>query len=730
MKKLLELVMIVKNSGEILRECLRNNKQWIDEWTIIDTGSVDSTVNIIKEELKDIKGNLYFSEFIDFSSARNKSLELSSKKCKYTIILDDSYKIHGGDKLRKILEKSNESALSLKIGKYNNYSLNNDYYSIRIIKSNEKLKYKYRIHEIIDIDEHKVKKIEDINIFINDLDDYNHFIRTNKRGKNDIKLLLLDYKDNPKNPRTVYFLARMYYITEEYKESLKFYKILKELKDSDDLYYKFTAEYEIININYYLDKDKNKFINELIKLQKKYTIRAEPGYKLVSLYMEENKLINAENLIEKLILVKKPEYINVILDTDIYDYNIPYMYIEIKLLLKKIDNKVITILKELLKKYPNNQELLNIKYNLSYDMNGKNLLDISSIKLSNNKTIVIHIGSIVECFNPKIQDKRISGSEIVAINIAKEFYNLGYRVFIFGSFENKNLNINYECIHENIEYIDLKYFNEFVLKYVVDYLIISRQITNLVYYNNIKNVYLWVHDTLPDFRNAKGLQTHKTKFKKIICVSEWQQNNLKDKLCIPDYLYYKSRNAIYIDRFLNKNIEKIPYRFIYSSDPSRGLSYLIEMIPKIKEKYNQTTLFIFANETCIDNVTLDKIKKLDYVFLYPRLNQESIAIEYLKSDVWLYPTDFKETYCITAVEAMVAKCLVATVNYAALGEIVNNRGILCKNPIEDNMNELLKKLFFVLDNPDLKNNLIEKSFNWAVKQTYNLLAKEWINDIF
>ena len=84
--KLLELVMIVKNSGELLRDCLRINKKFIDHWTIIDTGSSDNTKYIITDELKDIPGTLYEEDFIDFSTTRNRSIELSSKKCKYTII--------------------------------------------------------------------------------------------------------------------------------------------------------------------------------------------------------------------------------------------------------------------------------------------------------------------------------------------------------------------------------------------------------------------------------------------------------------------------------------------------------------------------------------------------------------------------------------------------------------------------------------------------------------------
>ena len=102
---LLELCMIVKDSGDVLRQCLKENKNWIDYWTILDTGSCDNTKEIIKEELKNIPGTLHEGEFVDFSQARNLALSLVSKKCKYIIMLDDSYILHGGNKLKDILKK-------------------------------------------------------------------------------------------------------------------------------------------------------------------------------------------------------------------------------------------------------------------------------------------------------------------------------------------------------------------------------------------------------------------------------------------------------------------------------------------------------------------------------------------------------------------------------------------------------------------------------------------------
>ena len=55
---ILELVMIVKNSGEVLRKCLKSVKPYIDHWTILDTGSIDNTKDIIDNVSIKIKETL------------------------------------------------------------------------------------------------------------------------------------------------------------------------------------------------------------------------------------------------------------------------------------------------------------------------------------------------------------------------------------------------------------------------------------------------------------------------------------------------------------------------------------------------------------------------------------------------------------------------------------------------------------------------------------------------
>ena len=99
---------------------------------------------------------------------------------------------------------------------------------------------------------------------------------------------------------------------------------------------------------------------------------------------------------------------------------------------------------------------------------------------------------------------------------------------------------------------------------------------------------------------------------------------------------------------------------------------------------------------------------------------------YVKSDIFFYPTDFKETYCITALESMCSRCLVVTVKLAALTEIVEGKGVLCDYPFRENTDELLEKLYFVLDRPKLKAHFVNTAYNWGIEQTYERLAEEWI----
>jgi len=73
---LLGVVMIVKNEARGMKETIASFRNHIDHWTILDTGSTDGTQEIIRKELKGVPGNLFEESFVDFSSTKNRALEL------------------------------------------------------------------------------------------------------------------------------------------------------------------------------------------------------------------------------------------------------------------------------------------------------------------------------------------------------------------------------------------------------------------------------------------------------------------------------------------------------------------------------------------------------------------------------------------------------------------------------------------------------------------------------
>jgi glycosyltransferase involved in cell wall biosynthesis len=712
--------MIVKNSGEVLRKCLKSIKPHIDHWTILDTGSTDQTPDIIKQELNGVPGQLFHEPFVDFSTSRNRAFELSPKTCKYMIVLDDSYVLHGGSDLRECLPLFNEPLYSLKIGTMTENKLDQYYFSSRLVKSSlvpHTLYYKGRVHEAI---YHSHILIDDKHIFINDIKDSNHAIRSSNRLQKDIDHLLLEEKDDPTNPRTYYYLIRYYVITKEYPLALQYCDKLSSLKNLDREY-QFCVAYEKPSIQFEIDNDTARLKRSMIKAHKKFPERSETMYKVAVLLYNEGQYSDVAYITERLLKIKPPTVIITIMDTSIYDYYIPYLHVDTHFKLGQFE-KAIPLLRTMLEHYPSDQPLLNMKYTVC------DKTVYHPISLSNNATVVIHMGYFYHEWDPK-KETKISGSEYMAMNMAKQLTKLGYRVFVFGQFESADSKskdyVNYQGTYQGVQYIDLNYYQEFSLKYNIDYLIISRHVSNLTYYDNIKNVYLWVHDILPFFSPyACTFQFHRTKFKGLITLSNWQKEFVQKELGVDEQYMILSRNAIFAERFM-KMAPKIPFRFIYIADASRGLEHLIHLIPKIKERYPQTTLSIFCKTELIDQSLMNTIELLDYVALHPRVSQDRISSELLQSDIWLYPTHFRETYCISALEAMAAGCLVATVKYAGLKDTVGDRGIMCDEPIDKNYDSLLEKLFFVLDRPEIKERYVIKAREWALQQTYENLALEW-----
>jgi len=713
--KLLQLVMIVKNGSEPLKNTLLAIKDYIDNWTILDTGSTDGSQDCIREILRDIPGNLYEEPFIDFEVSRNRSLELAGANCEYNIILDDSYILHGGTKLREFLKNNTENdAFSLIIQDDNSL-----YESIRITRTSKNLRFKYKVHEMIISKNHLL--ITDNDIFIQDVSDNKHKVRSTERHNRDIEVLLQEHKKYPKDTRIIFYIANTYLALERYDDAMVFYNKRVKLAKKDNEHEVYMALYRI-GMLYDHKKDWNNAEKYYMKAYNMRPFRAEPIYQIAKYYYKKDELNKAEIFLSNLIKIQIPP-ISLdcfIVDHKIYKFEIPYLLIELYFKKGKTNieykNNGIILAEKLYKDFPDSVLLRNMLYNSRPDQ-------IYTVKKFNKKCIVINCGNTCKPWCPiNYTNSGISGSEFMAMNLAKMFVLRDYKVFMFTNCT------NLEGVYDNVEYLDISKYEDFIQKTYIDYLIVSRFPDYLRYYNNIENVYFWLHDVLPF---DPEFQTHKTKFKKIICLSEWHKNFFIDEYKFPIHKVDIIGNAIDFTRFTKS--EKIPYRFIYSSSYDRGLNFLLKMFPKIHKKYPTSELHVFIEEkshSLFKNTQEYKDYK-DFIFIKPRISQSELSIEMMKSDIWLYPTDFTETYCITALEAQASKCLCVATDLAALNTIIGNRGILVKGSIaeESTQNKLLEELFIVLDDPIKKQNLIESGYNWAMKQDFSYITNKW-QDLF
>ena len=87
-KPTIGLAMIVRNESAVISRALNSVKDFIDVWTIVDTGSTDNTVEIIRNELNGIPGALYERTWVNFGHNRNELLELARGTSDFLILLD------------------------------------------------------------------------------------------------------------------------------------------------------------------------------------------------------------------------------------------------------------------------------------------------------------------------------------------------------------------------------------------------------------------------------------------------------------------------------------------------------------------------------------------------------------------------------------------------------------------------------------------------------------------
>jgi tetratricopeptide (TPR) repeat protein len=201
---------------------------------------------------------------------------------------------------------------------------------------------------------------------------------------------------------------------------------------------------------------------------------------------------------------------------------------------------------------------------------------------------------------------------------------------------------------------------------------------------------------------------------------------------VPEEKFVVIGNGIDLSRFQEKT-KKEPARIIYTSTANRGLESILNWWPDIKKAVPQAELHVFYGWNTFYELNKENPERMawmesmklmmeqDGIVQHGRVDQITLAKEMLMSSIWLYPTEFPEIHCITALEMQAAKVYPITSGYAALAE-TQQSGV--KIPVE-NKEKYVAEIVNAVENPDLLKKDLQNGLDYVKSCSWELVTNKW-----
>jgi len=317
------LNMIVRNESAIIERCLGNLIQIIDFIVITDTGSSDSTIEIINKFIKQnkpkISGKVYQDKWVNFAVNRTNSVYNAKNYLKsIKANLGNVYLLFIDADMIVELDKFNKSDLKLDyylIKQFNPYI---SYYNTRLVRASLDLEYKSVTHEYLDVNtpEATSEKLETIKI--DDIGDggcktLESACSTDKFDR-DIKLLTQGILDEPENSRYYFYLAQSYKDINDKTNSIKYYKLRAEMGGwFEEVFYSYLMLGQLV----YPDKECIEYFTKSFETSGK--ARAEPIYWLAKYWIEKKYYIKGYEYVSQGLKIPYPSDQYLFINDSIYN---------------------------------------------------------------------------------------------------------------------------------------------------------------------------------------------------------------------------------------------------------------------------------------------------------------------------------------------------------------------------------------------------------------------------
>jgi len=783
-KKTICLNMIVKNESKIIRDTLQKlyAKIKFDYWVICDTGSTDNTIEVICEYFKEmnIPGEIVQHEWKDFGYNRTQALVCAYQKTDYVLIFDADDEICGDFKLPEVLEHDEY------LFQFGNVIDNNMYGRLLLVNNRKKWIYVGVLHEVIvPFEHHPTRYTISGNYYTVSGRCGDRNTNNPDKYLKDAKILEKAYQECIEKNDTLYnryafYCANSYKDHGDFENAIIWYKkTLGHDNWSQEKYHCCTQ----INHCYQMLKQPENGFYYCVKSYNYDNERGEGLFQLIQHYCCENmnEVAYSYYTLLKDFLENRYLHINVndklFVDNSILQFLLPYYMIIVSEKTRNYNTGVKMFKIIFTKKFKGMQEffikcmLFNLQFFTdhiqdsekdefftlfktyvkfieengypvsSYDfminyqkfgiVTGSTQLvenkNFSIEECKQSKKIVFFSGWSGEKWNQTTSLTKALGGSETAVSYLSQNFPKDYEIYVTGDVEEETVG--------NIRYIHLFNLPNFFKENAIHTIIVSRYVGFLELYSNFLSfykLYLWAHDTCFHAYGSNFLgdvdiiKKWNNRITNVVCLTEWHKKLFTDKYPDIKNKMVTINNGIINEMFKYPLNQKVPNRFIYTSCAERGLGRLLHLWPQILEKYPDAQLKISSYNNFPKNQEEEKM--LEYIKQTPsiehlgRLGRDALYELMSTGDVWLYPSYWPETSCITALEMLRSEVVCVYFPVAGLINTMEDNGI----PIKEG--EELEVLFSITE--EHKNILRFTGRKYAERSSWAERAKIWCNMIF
>lgn len=758
---LIHLCIMVKNAGPGFRDVLESALLWLDRWTILDTGSTDGTLAVIDEVLVGKKpGRLYQEPFVNFRDSRNRLLDLAQASTLFLIMLDDTYTIRGN--MRPFLTEVRGDA---RAEAFSTMMQTDDtvYTSARIVRSHLNPRYRYRIHEVFDLENNDSGTrtnnflVPHSIFFIHDQTSDGMRTRSHQRNHWDLQMLQLELEEDPMNPRLLYYMGQTHLNLGNHEEAFQYFHRRGMVTESGLFAERVNA---LIEAGRIADEHLHRPWAEcemLFKLAfQLHPVRPDAVYFLA---VHEFKTGNARGaydyLREGFNLGWNPQEWQFSVRSTLVLHFLPlllarlcYQEEDFPLGLRAarffIEHSSSTYLPaSFVKERPHLQEMESwaaIFARLADGIDRAPSPDLIMTTTSLPIMVFVADGGWAAWWGSSLVSGGIGGSETFILEMARHLQKRGQvQVYVFCPTPGRR-----SMIQQGVVYHHLDHLPAFLLTTPIRHCIVSRfsEYLPLCFRGLTETVSLIVHD----LTTTGNIIPHDPKLVSVLCLTPWHAEyftgvfpSLKDRT-VP--FSYGIDPAFRLSA-QEKEQCRVRHRFIYSSFANRGLLPLLQIWPRLAAACPTVSLDLFCDvnhEYCekIDPKGMAEIRRLlsSYqerpslrVAYHGWVDKARLAQGWREADIWFYPCVFLETFCLTALEAAASQTLAVTNGVGALRDTVGDRGhLLDGDPRTPEWQEdAIRLLVRCLDaDSETSNDLLRrKNGAWADSLAWSQRAEEF-----